>query len=148
MRLHYFVIWAYSLKVYTQKYSHTLVNAHLNSKLIAVGTEKNQQWPKRESPGLYLEAPLSEGTLPPLFHSRLCVLSCSVMSDSAAPWTVASQAPLSTEFIRQEYWSGLPFPPPQNLPNTGIKPTSLSSPALAPGFFTTSTTWEAFTLRI
>ena len=44
------------------------------------------------------------------------------------PWTVADQAPLSMEFPRQEYWSGLPFPSPENLPNPGIKP---ASPALA-----------------
>ena len=58
-------------------------------------------------------------------------------------WTVAHQAPLSLEFSRQEYWSGLPCPPPGDLPDTGIKPVSLMSPALAGGFFTTSTTWEA-----
>ena len=50
------------------------------------------------------------------------------------PWTVACQAPLSRDFCRQEYWSGLPFPFPRDLPNPGIKPTS---PALAGGFFTT-----------
>ena len=42
------------------------------------------------------------------------------------PWTVARQAPLSMEFPRQEYWSGLPCPPPGNLPNPGIKPRSPS----------------------
>ena len=60
----------------------------------------------------------------------------------ATPWTVAHQAPLSMGFSRQEYWSGLPCPPPGDLPNTGIKPTSLTFPALAGRFFTT-TTWEA-----
>ena len=49
----------------------------------------------------------------------------------------AHQAPLSMEFSRQEYWSGLPFPPPEDLPDPGIKPMSLTSPALAGGFFTT-----------
>ena len=58
-------------------------------------------------------------------------------------WTVASQAPLFMEFSRQEYWSGLPFPPPGDLPDPGIEPTSLASPALADGLFTTSATWEA-----
>jgi len=58
-------------------------------------------------------------------------------------WTVARQAPLSMEFSRQEYWSGLPCPPPEDLPNPGIKPVSLTSPALTGAFFTTSTTWEA-----
>ena len=53
---------------------------------------------------------------------------------SATVWTVASQAPLSMGSHRQEYWSGLPFPPPGDLPHQGIKPTS---PALAGGLFTT-----------
>ena len=61
----------------------------------------------------------------------------------AAPWTAAHQAPPSMGFSRQEYWSGLPGPPPGHLPNPGIKPMSLMSPALAGGFFTTSATWEA-----
>ena len=57
------------------------------------------------------------------------------MSDSlVSPWTVARQAPLSTGFSRQEYWSGLPCPPPGDLPDPGIEP---GSPALAGGFFTT-----------
>ena len=47
-----------------------------------------------------------------------------------SPWTVACQAPLSTGFFRKEYWSGLPFPPPRDLPNAGIEPVSLMSPAL------------------
>ena len=42
------------------------------------------------------------------------------------PWTVALQAPLSMEFSRQEYWSGLPFPSPGDLPNPEIKPRSLA----------------------
>ena len=47
-------------------------------------------------------------------------------------------APLSMESSRQQYWSGLPFPTPGDLPNPGIEPTSLMSPALAGGFFTTA----------
>ena len=53
------------------------------------------------------------------------------------PWTVACQAPRSMGFSRQEYWSGLPCPPPGYLPDPGIKPTSLLSPALSGGFYTT-----------
>ena len=53
----------------------------------------------------------------------------------ATLWTVACQAPLSMEFSRQEYWNGLPCPPPGDLPDPGIKPVSLTSPALAGGFF-------------
>ena len=57
-------------------------------------------------------------------HERVSSL---VMSNSATPWTVACQAPLSTGFSRQEYWSGLSFPSPGDLPNPGIE---LESPAL------------------
>ena len=60
----------------------------------------------------------------------------------ATPWTVAHQALLSLGFSRQEHWSGLPCPPPGDLPNPGIEAASLMSPALAGGFFTTSATWE------
>ena len=59
------------------------------------------------------------------------------------PWTVAHQAPLSMGFSRQEYWSGLPRPPPGDLPNPGFELASLMSPAFAGGFFTTGTAWEA-----
>ena len=48
----------------------------------------------------------------------------------AAPWTAACQSPVSTGFFQQEYWSGLPSPPPGDLPNPGIKPVSPTSPAL------------------
>ena len=51
-------------------------------------------------------------------------VSCSVMSDSATLWVVACQAPLSMEFSRQEYWSGLPFPSPGNLSIPRIEPGS------------------------
>ena len=61
----------------------------------------------------------------------------------ATPWTVACQVPLSMGFPRQEYWCGLPLPPPGDLPDPGIEPGSLTSLALAGGFFTTSATWEA-----
>ena len=54
-------------------------------------------------------------------------VSHSVISDSVIPWTVAHQAPLSMEFSRQEYWNGLPFPSPGDLPDPGIEP---GSPAL------------------
>ena len=64
----------------------------------------------------------------------------SVVSDSATPQTVAHQAPLSVGFSRQDYWSGLPCPPAGDLPDPGIEPLSLSAPALAGEFFTTSAT--------
>ena len=62
--------------------------------------------------------------------------SCLTLCD---PIDYSHQAPLSMGFSRQEYWSGLPFPSPRDLPNAGIKPWS---PALAGGFFTNSATWK------
>ena len=61
----------------------------------------------------------------------ICAQSCPFFT---SPWTVASQVPLSMGLSQQEYWSELPFPPPGELPDPGIKP---ESPVLAGGFFTT-----------
>ena len=68
---------------------------------------------------------------------KVWLLSCVRLF--ATPLTVL----LSMGFSRQEYRTGSPYPPPGDLPNPGIKPVSLMSPALAGGFFTTSITWEA-----
>ena len=62
-------------------------------------------------------------------------------------WTITYQAPLSMGFFRHEYWSGLPCPPTRDLPDPGIKPMSLTSPALAGGIFTTSATWETHQMQ-
>ena len=74
----------------------------------------------------------------------VCMLSCfSCVQLFGTLCAIASQTPLSKGFSRQEYWSGLPSPPPGDLPKPGIKPVFPTSPALAGGFFITSTTWEA-----
>jgi len=68
------------------------------------------------------------------------LINCLVLRDVqlfAAPWITAFQAPLCMVLSRQEYWSGLPCPPPRDLPNPGIETMSLMSPALTGGFFTT-----------
>ena len=84
------------------------------------------------------------GQLVVLIARYVCVLSCfSYVRLFSTLWTVASQAPLSMGFSRQDYWSGLSFSPPGDLPNPGIKPVSFMSPALSSRFFTTSATWEA-----
>ena len=73
-------------------------------------------------------------------RAGVCVLShfsCAQLFETA--WTVARQAPLSLGFSRQEYRGGLPCPPPGDLPDLGIKPPCLMSPAPAGRFFTTST---------
>ena len=69
-------------------------------------------------------------------HAQLCPIVCN-------PWTVAHQAPLSMDFSRQGYWGRLPFPMLGDLPNPGLEPASLVSPALTGRFFTNWTTWEA-----
>ena len=94
----------------------------------------------RETHTLFLLAPSSSQT-ESVHVCRLSHFSCVRLF--ATPWTVAHQAPLSMGFSRQEYWSGLLCPPPGDLPDPEIKLESLMSPALASGFFTTSTTWEA-----
>ena len=76
---------------------------------------------------------------PHMCHRQLgnpcvCVCMCESLSHVrlfATLWTVALQAPLSVETSRQEYWSGFPFPSPGDLPDPGIEPKSLVSPALA-----------------
>ena len=84
-----------------------------------------------------------------LYLSLFYVLCCVHAKCFSHIWlfvtvsTVAHQAPLSMGFSRREYWSGLPCPPPGNLPDPGIKPASLKSPALAGQFFTTRATGEA-----
>ena len=65
------------------------------------------------------------------------------MFNSATLQTAARQVPLSMGFPRSEYWHGVPFPPPGDPPNPGVEPESPVSPALAGGFFTKGSTWEA-----
>ena len=57
-------------------------------------------------------------------NTYMYVSSHSVISNSTSSWTVAHQAPLSMKFSRQEYWNELPFPPPGDRPNPGVKPES------------------------
>ena len=71
--------------------------------------------------------------------SSMCACVLSRVQLSATLWT-SHQTPLSMEFSRQEYWRGLPFPIPGDLPDPGVEPRSLVSPALAGRFFTTAPT--------
>ena len=66
----------------------------------------------------------------------------------ATPWTVAHQAPPSMGFSRQEYWNGLPFPSPGDLPDPGIKSMASMAPALAGGFFTTELLGKPLSIQI
>ena len=82
-----------------------------------------------------------------LYIIHVCILSrFSSVQLFATPWTIVCQASLSMELFRQEYWSGLPCLPPGDLPDSGMEPMPLVCSALAGGFFTSSSTWEAHTL--
>ena len=88
----------------------------------------------------------SERALPLSDNASGC--ECAVLSRVrlfVTPWTAAHQAALSMGFSRQEYWS-VAISSPGDLPDPGIEPASLMSPALAGRFFTTSTTWEALSV--
>ena len=83
---------------------------------------------------------MQEYYIPTLGHLRMagtCMHACSVMSNSATPWAVARQAPLSMEFPREEYWSDLPFPTPGDISDSQIEPMSLAFPVLAGRLSTT-----------
>ena len=77
-----------------------------------------------------------------VWHST-CACTLGHVRLFVTPWAVARQALLSMGFSRQEYWSGLPCPPPGHLPDPVIEAASFTSPALSGRFFTTSAPWEA-----
>jgi len=83
--------------------------------------------------------------LPAGVHARL-LLSCLTICNIICNIICSSSGSSFHWFSRQECWSGLPCPLPGDLLNPGIQPTSLKTPAVAGGFFTTSTTWEALSL--
>ena len=106
--------------------------------------KKNQKRSRDEETKVKGFLPLTQ-----LVDGVTCVLSrFSCVRLFSTPWTVACQAPLSMGFSRQEYWSGLPCPPPGDLPNPGIELTSLASPALAGGFITISNIWVPIRYRL
>ena len=111
----------------------------LNGELLTTGPPgKSQTWLLL----LLLELPpwnTQEPSAAWVLYCLACVLSCySHVWLFVTLWAGACQFPLSMGLSRQEYWSGLPCPPPGDLPHPGIKPVSLLSPALADGFFTTT----------
>ena len=83
---------------------------------------------------------------PRITHEKVnalkCVCICSIMSDSATPWTVAHQGPLSVGLSQQEYWSRWPFPPQEDFPDPEMEPVPPAAPALAGRFFS-CTIWDA-----
>ena len=110
------------LKIYINMTSNTFINCH----------EQWAQWRR------CLRSALS------VLWLCVCMPSCfSHVHPFAILWIVSHQAPLSMIFSRQEYWSGLPFPSPGNLPNPRTKPTSLMSSALIGRFLTMSPSWGA-----
>ena len=98
--------------------------------------------PKKMSPSAPL-AGLKSGSMSfPLQDAlTMCTRVCAKLLQSC-PTLCNPMAPLSMGFSRQEYCSGLACPPPEDLPDPGVEPVSLMSPALASGFFTISAPWE------
>ena len=97
-----------------------------------------------------VHCPSSTSSLHGLLCECICVCVLSHFSRVwlfATLWTITHQAPLSMGFSKHEYWSGLLCSPPGVLPDLGIEPASLMSPALAVVFFTTSTTWEVLSVQ-
>ena len=78
-----------------------------------------------------------------MLFSCMCAKSLQSYPNHCDPMDCSLPGSLSMGFSRKEYWSGLPCPPPGNLPDPGVELASLMSPALVGRFFTTSTTWEA-----
>ena len=121
---------------------------------IAIPCSKGSSWPRDQTwvscPTGDSDTALTDSLLSEPLGKQVsigvhaCILSCfSCVQHFVTLWTIAHQAPLSLGFSRQEYWSGLPFPSPGDLPNPGIEPTPLMSPTLAGIIFITSITLEA-----
>ena len=115
----------------------------------------SMRWVRFLSPLFFLAAPLSMWDLSSLNRSQTCAPCTEVLTTGACVpscfsrvrffptlWTAGCQASLLMGFSRQEYWSKLLRPPPGDLPNPGMESASLTSPALAGGFFTASATGE------
>ena len=99
-------------------------------------------WPKGLDAGARMLLP-PHNNLPMSIMLFVCAQWLSHVQVFATPWTVAHQVLLSMGFPRQEYWSGLPFPPPEDLPKPGIKPMSPAAPALGRRILYHWATWEA-----
>ena len=91
-------------------------------------------WPKGLDAGARMLLP-PDNNLSMSIMLFVCAQWLNRVQIFATPWTIAHQVLLSMGFPRKEYWSGLPFPPPEDLPNPGIKPMSLVAPALVGKFF-------------
>ena len=106
--------------------------------VLVLGWDRSAHW--ATGSGRVNETPQGPRATPGIMSFVLCAKSLGGVQLFTTPWAVTHQAPLSMEFPRQEYWSGFSCPPPGDLPDPGIKPESLMSPALAGGFFTINTT--------
>ena len=124
-------------------------NTLLSQLWLLVGVTSSELQYQGRGASTSLNAPIAECKQDLLLTFRVCMLNYfSHVQLFATPWTIACRSPLCMGFSRQEYWSGLPWPPPGALLDPGIEPASLISPALASGFFTSAITWEALLLSI
>ena len=114
-------------------FTHTIALVGIESASLRSSKISHTWWKRKIKPNTNFYHPLAIG----LTGFKCICVGAQCVQLFAISWTGAHQAPLSMTFSRQEYWSGLPCPPPGDLPNPGTEPSSLASPALAGGFFAT-----------
>ena len=86
---------------------------------------------------------MDDSVLAPISYAHTCCLVTQLCPTLCNPMDCSPPGSSVHGFSRQEYWNGLPFPPPEDLPDPGIEPVSLLSSVLVGGFFNISATWEA-----
>ena len=120
------------LEQYTQNSQDSITRKHTNQ--LKYGGKKPEHKLRQ---GRYTNGKLTyENVLNVTCHQKKKRDAGSTMSNCVTPWAVVHQTSLSMEFSRQEYWSGLPFPTPGDLPDPRIEPTYFTSPVLVGRFFT------------
>ena len=120
---------------HTRSFTHTHSQTHMDTRILTHTDTHSLPYTYTLTPSILPTPGLPKANS--LVRAK-SLQSCLILCD---PMNCSPLAPLSMGFSRQEHWSGLPCPPAGDLPDPGIKPTSLMSPELAGRFFTTSVIW-------
>ena len=134
------------LKLKLQYFGHLMWRTDPLEKTLMLGKIEGGRWRGRQRmrwlDGITYSMDMSLIKLQELVMDREAWRGVAKSRTQLSNWTE-----LSMGFLRQEYWSRLPLPPPGDRPHPGIQPRSLASPVLAGGFFTTRATWETTNIR-